>query len=38
MAEEDRMDILGLHFRKIWQRIRIILGKRVKNYYNKNLL
>jgi len=38
MAEEDRMDVLGLYFRKIWQRIRIILGKRVENYYSKNLL
>jgi len=38
MTEEDRINVLGLYFRKIWQRIRIILGKRIENYHNKNLL
>jgi hypothetical protein len=33
MAEKDRLDVLGLYIREVWQRTRVILGKGMEVNY-----
>jgi hypothetical protein len=38
MAEEDRMDVLGLYKWKAWQRARAVLGEGMEDNYIRNVL